>query len=333
MASELIVQLATTIATKTAKVHEYLAANKLPPPSFEIDASWTSTVPPEAKDIESARQDVIDAATKLRILMLGPTDYLLSHTPDDLLSLHAIYRFKLASSFPIDEEASFEQIAAVCGLSEPDTRRFLRHAMTKHIFHEPRKGIVAHTALSRLLAETHSYMLVDIGGSLGFVCSRLAQSFPYLNFVVQDLPSAIESGRTQLPPELSDRIKFMAHDFLTEQPVRGADVYLFRWVLHNWSDKYAVQILRNLIPALKQGARILINDLVLPEPGVLPAWPEERLRSIDLTMLVIQNSRERELDDWKKLFEIADAGFRFVGAKQPAGSNLSLIEAVWEPAV
>lgn len=79
--------------------------------------------------------------------------------------------------------------------------------------------------------------------------------------------------------------------------VGNADIYFFRWIFHNWSDKYCIQILRNQIPALKKVARIVINDNVLLEPGTLPRWREERLRSMDLTMLELQNSRERELED------------------------------------
>lgn len=41
----------------------------------------------------------------------------------------------------------------------------------------------------------------------------------------------------------------MATDFLeTEQPVKDADVYFMRAVLHNWPDEYCVRILRNLLP-------------------------------------------------------------------------------------
>lgn len=73
----------------------------------------------------------------------------------------------------------------------------------------------------------------------------------------------------------------MTHDFLLEdQPVKGADVYFFRWILHNWSDKYCVKILRGLIPALKPGAKIILNDNVLPQPGVLSRWQENRLRYV-----------------------------------------------------
>ena len=67
--------------------------------------------------------------------------------------MQAITRFNIASSFPIDKEASFAEISKACGLNESILRRILRHAMTKHIFKEPRKGMVAHTAASKLLAD------------------------------------------------------------------------------------------------------------------------------------------------------------------------------------
>jgi hypothetical protein len=73
----------------------------------------------------------------------------------------------------------------------------------------------------------------------------------------------------------------MPHDFLKEQPVQNVDVWLFRWILHNWSDKYCSKILRNLIPALKPGARVILCDNVLPEPGSLPQVTEDRLRSVN----------------------------------------------------
>jgi len=77
----------------------------------------------------------------------------------------------------------------------------------------------------------------------------------------------------------------MAYDFLTEQPVSGAAVYFFRWIFHNWSDKYCIQILRNHIPALKPGAKIIINDNVLPRPGVMSKWQEDRLRYVTKQIL------------------------------------------------
>lgn len=71
-----------------------------------------------------------------------------------MISLQAICRFGLATGLPSDkDEATFTEMASYSGLPEPYVRRILRHAMTYRIFHEPRKGVVAHTAASSYLAE------------------------------------------------------------------------------------------------------------------------------------------------------------------------------------
>jgi hypothetical protein len=70
-------------------------------------------------------------------------------------------------------------------------------------------------------------------------------------------------------------IEWMVHDYFTPQPVVGADVYLYRFVFHNLYDEKAIEVLRSAIPALKPGAKILINDESLPEPGKA-RWRNER---------------------------------------------------------
>lgn len=128
--------------------------------------------------------------------------------------------------------------------------------------------------------------VVDLGGSGGHISIALAQSFPDLKFVVQDLPRTIEAvDKTGIPENVVDRVEFMAHDFMTEQVVE-ADIYLFRWIFHNWSDSSVVRILRQLISALKPGARVIINDYLLSEPNTADLMKErfERLRSIPYTI-------------------------------------------------
>lgn len=89
--------------------------------------------------------------------------------------MQAISHFKIASSFPVEEEASFTQISKACGVDEPNLRRLLRHAMTKHIFSEPRKNYVAHTAASRLLAEDQQ-MSDWVGASTGELWQAASQT-------------------------------------------------------------------------------------------------------------------------------------------------------------
>ncbi|KAK0609535.1 S-adenosyl-L-methionine-dependent methyltransferase [Bombardia bombarda] len=420
-----ITELASRIAANTTRLNNYLVAHNLPTPSFDVDGPKDTLVPKEETMVEAARVAIIDDTQQLRRLVLGPREYLMSYTHNELISQQAITRFGIAHSFPVGSEASFADIAAATPqLTETDVRKFVRHAINKDIFIEPRPGVVAHNAVSRLLAEDpviHDWVgastddlwqsasqtcaaldkwkgsqepnetgfalanggtatlyevfsrepkrarrfgnamrsftegtgfelshvadnfpwgelgnatVVDVGGSQGFACITLANMFPSLSFVVQDLAPVVEAGRKQVPPELADRITFMEHDFLTEQPddikTLKPDVFFFRWIFHNWSDKYCVKILRSLIPALKPGAKIVINDNVPPGPGVMSKWQEDRFRSMDITMKELQNSFERELNDWAKIFQLADPRFRFQGGKLPAGANLWLLVAEWK---
>lgn len=105
---------------------------------------------------------------------------------------------------------------------------------------------------------------------------------------MQDLPQPIQEGRVNLPSELADRVEFMEHDFFTEQPVKGADVYFFRWIFHNWSDKYSIKILKNLVLTLKKGARVVVNEFCLPEPGTVHLEVERTLRRVTCILTAVR---------------------------------------------
>ena len=84
MPGSTIAQLASSIATNIAIVNEFLTSNNLPTPSFDEDGPSRSLIPQDASEIEAARVAVIDDALKLRNLMLGPRDYLMSFTVCEL---------------------------------------------------------------------------------------------------------------------------------------------------------------------------------------------------------------------------------------------------------
>ncbi|KAI1098865.1 putative O-methyltransferase [Jackrogersella minutella] len=168
--------------------------------------------------------------------------------------------------------------------------------------------------------------VVDLGGSHGDAGFALARKYPNLHLIVQELPEVVANSKEE--PGLD--VKFMAHDFFEEQPVKGAEVYLYRWIFHNWPDKHCLNILKALIPALKPGSRVLIMDFVMPPPCILPNSVERKLRAMDVTMLEIGNAKERDLGEWKSLFERADKRFVFKGIQQSPGSSLAILEATWE---
>lgn len=121
-------------------------------------------------------------------------------------------------------------------------------------------------------------LVVDVGGSRGHVSVHLAQRFPHLRFIVQDMPEVVKDAEENLPTDVADRVSFVSHDMFSEQTVQGAQVYLLRYVLHDWPDKDCVRILKQLIPTMKRGARVVIQDHLLPEPGSLGLLKEMQIR-------------------------------------------------------
>ncbi|EEA24943.1 O-methyltransferase, putative [Talaromyces marneffei ATCC 18224] len=171
--------------------------------------------------------------------------------------------------------------------------------------------------------------VVDIGGSHGKAMVAIAEKFPSLRFIVQDLPSTI-AARRPIPPEFDHCISFMEHDFFTPQPITGADVYLFRWIFHNWPDKHCIRILKNLVPALRQGSKVVVSEICLPEPNTIVVRKERKLRAMDVAMMTMQNAQERDKGEWVDLFKRADERFRFVEVVQPEESDLAVIEFTWQ---
>src|SRR3569833_2630435 len=105
-----------------------------------------------------------------------------------------------------------------------------------------------------------------MGGNQGYVSIAIAEKFPGLKFVVQDT-AGMRTPETigKVPDHLADRVSLTTHDFFTPQTVQ-ADVYFLRMIFLGLADKNCVKILQALRPALRKGAKVVINDGALPEP-------------------------------------------------------------------
>lgn len=85
-------------------------------------------------------------------------------------------------------------------------------------------------------------LLVDIGGSNGHVSIAISEAAPQLNFIVQDLEQVVNNMKDRTKDNPYSQIRWEYHDFFKPQPIHNASVYLLRFILHNYSDKYAAQI-------------------------------------------------------------------------------------------
>ena len=357
------------------------------------------------------------------------------------MSLSVVNACSLADHVPLDGSTTLLEIADRSGLPVQLVERFIRHAMSNHIFTEE-DGLVRHTASSRLLAtlpdlkaaismmSTETWpavhkvvdvikafpqceepnesayslahepgvtmfahlakhpkrmddfgtamgffakndlwnvkhlvngypwseldhpgtVLVDVGGGQGSASKALASTTKHIKFIVQDQQISTDSDSSALSNGVGERIEFMQHDFFTEQPIKSAQVYFFRWILHDWSDKYAARILKNLVPAMQDGTKVILFENILkdgPETKwtgkqarcALPYSPRANLLDIetdgisrngDLVMLAHFNGRERTPKAFEELLSQADPRFSIESIRRPPGSVMAIIEVVWK---
>ncbi|KUI73939.1 Sterigmatocystin 8-O-methyltransferase [Cytospora mali] len=174
-------------------------------------------------------------------------------------------------------------------------------------------------------------VVVDVGGSQGDLLEALLRRYPEIErAIVEDLPEVTRTNVERGPPGgFSRRIQYQAYDFFTEQVIKDADVYIFSNVFHDWSDSYAVQMLRNQIPALKPGSRILINDICIETKGVQNSFIRQAQWGHDLCVKMAMNAKERTREEWAELLSTADQRFHIESIVTPRQAVHSVIEVTW----
>ncbi|GJE87401.1 hypothetical protein PsYK624_034840 [Phanerochaete sordida] len=172
-------------------------------------------------------------------------------------------------------------------------------------------------------------LVVDVGGGIGAQSMTLVQHFPHLRFVIQDRESTVEEAiqfwDRQLPGARSTgKVVLQIHDLFAPQPVCDAAVYLLRNIIHDWPDKYCLQILRHLRKAATSDTRLVIVDSLVSYAcedrsleGILGARrvvpPKPLLSNMghaaaasyftDIQMMELLNGKERTLKEIKDLME------------------------------
>jgi hypothetical protein len=144
-------------------------------------------------------------------------------------------------------------------------------------------------------AKAAGTFLVDVGGGVGHHSIALKERYSQLpgKVIVQDIAPVI-SGIKSLP----EGIEPMAHDFFEPQPCRNAKIYFVGHILHDWPDKQAKVILKNIRDAMAPDSVLLLDEPLLPERDVpfLPAV-------MDLIMMSQFSSLERTEVQFRELLD------------------------------
>jgi hypothetical protein len=117
-----------------------------------------------------------------------------------------------------------------------------------------------------------------------------------------------------------------ADDALRADIPPHADLYLLKGVLQNYDDADAATILRNCRVAMREGARLVVVERLLPER----ATDDPAAIMLDLHMLTITGGRTRTLAELKTLLSTADLSVLKVSTTP---SGLAAIESSLTPSV
>jgi hypothetical protein len=162
-------------------------------------------------------------------------------------------------------------------------------------------------------------MIVDIGGGEGRFLASILKTTPRSRGVIFDQPATLGAAQSFLARAgLAGRCDAVAGDFFASVPA-GGDAYLLKYIVHDWDDEAAINILRNCRTAMTADASIFLFETVIPGPE------ESHLAKLqDLEMLLLLGSRERTVDDYRSLLARADLVLTRV---MPTRGYLTIIEA------
>ncbi|KAK9019603.1 hypothetical protein V6N11_054119 [Hibiscus sabdariffa] len=154
--------------------------------------------------------------------------------------------------------------------------------------------------------------LVDVGRGTGALGKAIANAFPHLDCTVFDLPHVVAGLQD------SGNLTYVGGDMFEEVP--AADAVLLKWILHDWNDNECVKILKRCKDAIsrrdKEGGKVMIIDMVVMKNGKGKDEAFNLMETqlfIDMMMMVLVTGKERDEEEWAKLFSAAGfSGYKII---------------------
>jgi hypothetical protein len=160
--------------------------------------------------------------------------------------------------------------------------------------------------------------VVDVGGGHGALLAGILQAHREARGILFDAPEVIATAKPLLERAgVVERCRLVGGNFFQSVPA-GSDLYLLKFILHDWSDDECVRILHNCRQAMAPRGRVLIVEHLLSE-GSGPDFA----RFMDVNMMVFTSGQERTQAEFAHLLEAA--GLR-LHAAMPTAIGLYALE-------
>ena len=200
----------------------------------------------------------------------------------------------------------------------------------KYFEQNPEDAAVFNNSMSGVTAATNDEILavydfssfetvVDVGGGHGGLITSILNANPKLKGVLLDAPQVIDGTRPKIEAAgLANRCETVAGDFFKSVPA-GGDAYVMKWIIHDWDDKRAITILRNIRNQMQPNGKVIIVDCVVPENN-----DPDFSKFFDLNMMVMTGGKERTEKEFAQL--LSAAGFKLLRVI-PTKVPTSIVEA------
>jgi SAM-dependent methyltransferase len=164
-------------------------------------------------------------------------------------------------------------------------------------------------------AVTH---VVDIGGASGTIIGALLEANAALLGTILERADVVPRAEAALAERgLSSRCRVIEGDFFKSVP--EADLFILKYIVHDWDDQQSVKLLSNCARALRPNGRVILIEWVMPEHGK----PSAAALS-DLNMLVLLPGRERTASEFAELFRASGLQLDRISG---IASSMHMIEA------
>ncbi|MEQ9446557.1 MAG: methyltransferase [Rhodospirillaceae bacterium] len=161
--------------------------------------------------------------------------------------------------------------------------------------------------------------VIDIGGGRGGLLAEILKLHTNLKGILFDQSHVLSDPQFLKDANLMDRCALVAGNFFSDVPAHH-DIYLLKRILHDWSDKAAVRILKNVKAALKPESRIAVIDAVIQ-----PGNASDPNKYLDVGIMALLDGRERTAEDFESLF--TQAGLQILRILPPVSpSTMSIVE-------
>jgi SAM-dependent methyltransferase len=264
-------------------------------------------------------QRVLEAATASRLLRMNRTGYVklsrigLPLRTDDPRSIAA---WVVHHTIPSSISAYGELSALLRTGAEPSGyRRATGQSLWEYLHDHPEDGVCFGEAMRQLTAIDIKALvraypwprhgtICDIAGGTGTFLAAILTRRPNAYGVLIDASEVLVDAADVFDEcGLADRVERTPGDLFANVESQ-ADVYILKWILHNWNDETCKGILRRVRAAMPPGAKVVVID-----QHRAPSRPNAATSMTDLHMLVAcEGGRERSPGEVHEL--MAAAGLR-----------------------